>query len=50
MELRFGLSGTPRSREAVAAELGVSRERIRHAEDAARQRLEHELAGIAAAA
>ena len=50
VELRFGLSGTPRSREAVAAELGLSRERIRHAEDTARQRLERELAGIAVAA
>ena len=50
VELRFGLTGTPQSREAVAAELGVSRERVRHVEDSARTRLERELAGIALAA
>jgi RNA polymerase primary sigma factor len=50
VELRFGLTGTPRSREAAAAELGVSRERIRHVEETATKRLEHELAGVGVAA
>ena len=34
LELRFGIDGEPHSLEAIGAELGLSRERIRHLESA----------------
>jgi RNA polymerase primary sigma factor len=34
LELRFGINGEPHSLEAIGAELGLSRERIRHLESA----------------
>jgi RNA polymerase primary sigma factor len=44
LELRFGFDGEPRSLEAIARELGISRERVRQLEREALGKLEHELA------
>jgi RNA polymerase primary sigma factor len=44
LELRFGLGGEPCSLEAIARELGVSRERVRQLEQEALRRLQGELA------
>jgi len=44
LELRFGLDGEPRSLEAIARELGISRERVRQLEQDSLTQLEHELA------
>jgi RNA polymerase primary sigma factor len=47
VELRFGLDGEePASLEAVARELGVSRERVRQLEDAALLSLARSLGGL----
>jgi RNA polymerase primary sigma factor len=39
LELRFGIEGEPRSLEAIAAELGITRERVRQLEGAALDKL-----------
>jgi RNA polymerase primary sigma factor len=39
LELRYGLDGEPHSLEAIGAELGISRERIRRLEGAALESL-----------
>ena len=46
---RFGLDGEPRSLEEIARELHVSRERVRHLEEAALAKLSRELAGLSKA-
>ena len=48
IELRFGLDGDPQSLESIGRELGMSRERIRQLEGSAMDKLEGELAGLAA--
>jgi RNA polymerase primary sigma factor len=48
IELRFGIDGDPQSLEAIGRELGLSRERIRQLEGQALDKLEDELAGLAA--
>ena len=47
MELRFGLDSEPHTLDAIGAELGLTRERIRQLERTALAKLEHELEGIA---
>jgi RNA polymerase primary sigma factor len=47
LELRFGFDGEPQSLEAIARELGISRERIRQLESKALESLEAELAPLA---
>ncbi len=47
LELRFGFDGEPRSLEAIGAELGLTRERIRQLERDALAKLTEELAGLA---
>jgi RNA polymerase primary sigma factor len=46
VELRFGLDGEPRSLEAIGAELGLTRERIRQLERRALEALEGTLGGV----
>ncbi len=48
LELRFGFDGQPQSLEAIARELGVSRERVRQLESEALEELEGDLAPLAA--
>jgi RNA polymerase sigma factor (sigma-70 family) len=43
VELRYGLDGEPRSLEAIGAELGISRERIRRLEGEALETLAERL-------
>jgi RNA polymerase primary sigma factor len=45
VELRFGLDGEPQSLEAIGAELGLTRERVRQLEAAALERLAEVLGG-----
>jgi RNA polymerase primary sigma factor len=47
VELRFGLDGEPRSLDAIAGELGMSRERVRQLETAALRVLAYDLRGLA---
>jgi RNA polymerase primary sigma factor len=47
LELRFGIDGEPHSLEAIAQELGVSRERVRRLESEGLEQLEGELAPVA---
>jgi RNA polymerase primary sigma factor len=47
LELRFGFGGEPRSLEAIGAELGLTRERIRQLERDALAKLTDELAELA---
>jgi RNA polymerase primary sigma factor len=49
VELRFGLDGETRSLEAIARELGLSRERVRQIEEKALARLARELGSVGAA-
>jgi len=46
LELRFGFDGEPRSLEAIGAELGLTRERIRQLEREALGKLTEELEGL----
>jgi RNA polymerase primary sigma factor len=46
LELRFGFDGDQRSLDAIAHELGVSRERVRQLERQALAQLESKLAGV----
>ncbi|HEX2044686.1 MAG TPA: sigma-70 family RNA polymerase sigma factor, partial [Gaiellaceae bacterium] len=46
LELRFGFAGEPRSLEAIAGELGVTRERVRQLESAALRKLTGVLDGL----
>jgi RNA polymerase primary sigma factor len=46
LELRFGFDGEPRSLEAIAAEVGLTRERIRQLESAALTKLTGALGGL----
>ena len=48
LELRFGFVGEQRSLDAIARELGVSRERVRQLERQALARLASELEGLVA--
>jgi RNA polymerase primary sigma factor len=47
LEMRFGIDGESQSLEAIARELGVSRERVRRLESEALEQLEGELAPLA---
>jgi len=47
LELRFGIDGEPRSLEAIGAELGLTRERIRQLETQALARLTDDLGALA---
>jgi RNA polymerase primary sigma factor len=47
LELRFGFDGDPMSLEAIGAELGLTRERIRQLERDALAKLTDELADLA---
>jgi RNA polymerase primary sigma factor len=46
LELRFGIEGEPRSLEAIAAEIGITRERVRQLEAAALDELAVRLGGL----
>jgi RNA polymerase primary sigma factor len=46
LELRFGIGGEPRALEAIAAELGITRERVRQLEAAALDKLGTGLGGL----
>jgi len=46
LELRFGLDGEPRTLDAIAAELGITRERVRQLEREAVNALERMLAPL----
>jgi RNA polymerase primary sigma factor len=48
LELRFGIHGEPHSLDAIARELGISRERVRQLESEALEKLESELAPLGA--
>jgi RNA polymerase primary sigma factor len=47
LELRFGIDGEPKSLEAIGAELGLTRERIRQLETQALARLTDDLGALA---
>jgi RNA polymerase primary sigma factor len=47
LELRFGIDGEPKSLEAIGAELGLTRERIRQLETQALARLTNDLGALA---
>jgi RNA polymerase primary sigma factor len=46
LELRYGLDGEPQTLDAIAAELGITRERVRHVEREAINALEKHLAPL----